>query len=72
MKKESNEFKFKERRTRSLGRNGASFTEGIHISSSGLDLDIYPINSKGDVTKCRITIPREDIPTFIEKLKEIL
>ena len=69
---------FTHRQTTFLGRNGSFKQAGIAIfggdrspteRDSG-SLDIYPVTSKGQDGRCRISIPKESVPAFIEALKK--
>lgn len=56
--------------TRFMGRNGSYKCKGMYIAENVSTIDLCPITSKGEVGNCYITIPKEDIAKFIEKLQE--
>jgi hypothetical protein len=57
-----------------LGRNGWSKQKGIGFYFYGIStmLEIQPINSRGQFTRCKICLPKENIPEFIKQLQEII
>jgi len=58
-----------------LGRNGYTLQTGVSVFSvggfDGADRSVFvePINSRGEVTRCRVVIPRADLPAFITALQ---
>ena len=71
------QIKFKNKTT-ALGVNGTSICVGLDLfPSSRIDennkrfsvLEICPINSKGDVTRCWIEVSTEAIPELIKQLQ---
>ncbi len=55
---------FKKRETTSLGRNGTMRTKGVDMYQTVFmdnAVRIYPINSKGNMGRCSICIPAEDV-----------
>lgn len=72
---------FKDKVTRSLGRNGTMATLGLALMDfSRLQEDnttfdvvsIWPINSRKVEGQCWIELPLENVPELIYKLQEIL
>lgn len=63
------EHKFK-RIVNFVGRNGYFKSSGLSITTDHLDnlVNIEPITSKGDVGRCRIEIPIENIPDIVTTL----
>lgn len=63
------EHKFK-RIVNFFGRNGYFKSSGISITTDHLDnlVSIEPITSKGNIGRCRIEIPIEDIPNIVSTL----
>lgn len=62
--------------TISIGRNGLIKTSGveIHLSKGGSFeglIDLHPLTSKGIAANCRISIPLDEIPSFISSLNEL-
>jgi len=67
--------------TKALGRNGTMMCKGINLlpynklredvrfPHSNKFLEISPINSKGNVGRCYIQIPKEMIPEIIVQLQ---
>lgn len=55
----------------SIGRNGYSHATGLTVMQAGNgDLVwLYPINTKGYDTACRITVPRSALPALIKELQ---
>lgn len=60
--------------TLTLGRNGYSQTHGVAVLAdrAGDEVSIRPVNSRGNLTQCRIPVPRRDLPAFIELLRSQL
>jgi len=48
--------------TTSLGRNGIINTIGLSIFKGAEDTDLSPLNSRGDIARCRISIINDNIP----------
>lgn len=72
------DIKFK-KRCLAFGKNGHSYCEGLHIgqytrvseSNEVIHMTyIQPINSKGNLTKCYIEIPCEDLEKVIKILQD--
>lgn len=55
-----------------LGRNGIGKMEGIHLNTFGGAVNIWPINSKKNLARCHIAIPKEAIPEVIKALQECI
>jgi len=53
-----------------LGRNGTFKSSGMEISQDGNDIDLYPLTSRGDTGRSRISIPLEDVPALIAELQK--
>lgn len=53
-----------------FGRNGYFKSSGISISVDSIDttVSLDPITSKGNIGRCRIEIPIEDIPDVVSTL----
>ncbi len=73
------QIKFKNKTT-ALGRNGISFCVGLDLFSySRINKDnrayqvveLSPINSQGNVTKCYIEIDMEAVPELIKQLQSL-
>ena len=59
-------------RFNNLGRNGYSWSHGVEITAIPPDeVYIEPINSRGDVTQCRIVIDRAAVPELIKVLQQL-
>jgi hypothetical protein len=54
------------------GRNGITKAHGLHISDLFGEIQIQPINSRGDVSRCRIPVPREALPALIKELQALV
>jgi len=56
-----------------IGRNGYMNIQGLNLFKAGSDPDVVitPINSKG-LASSYYSIPVEDIPAFIEVLKQFV
>lgn len=52
-----------------LGRNGTSRAIGVTAHRVLDEVHIHPINSRGQVTRCRIPVPLEDLPALIKELQ---
>lgn len=55
-----------------IGRNGLSIAQGIEVFRRLEEVHLEPINSRGQVTVCRIPIPLADVPALIEELQKCL
>lgn len=57
-----------------MGRNGETYCHGLVIDAWKTQkiIDLCPINSKGDITNCRIRIPCSAIPEILQELSDIL
>lgn len=53
------------------GRNGYSKITGMFLTNEPDIVVIYPRNSKGKRTVCRMTIPKEDIDKFVDELLKL-
>lgn len=53
-----------------IGRNGYTHVTGIEVTTCLEEVHLEPINSRGQVTVCRIPIPRADVPALIEELQK--
>lgn len=54
-----------------FGRNGHSKALGIQVWVSHEDeVQLQPINSRKQATRCRIPVPREAIPALIRELEK--
>jgi len=62
------------RTVQSIGRNGIIKQTGISLCTDGVNktVIIEPINSKGQIAKCFMEIPLEDVPSVIEALEKML
>lgn len=56
--------------TLSLGRNGSMKTVGLDITSTNNQLSLTPINSKNNLGRCEINIPKD--PAVLRQLIERL
>jgi hypothetical protein len=65
------EIKF-DRTLTAIGRNGTSQAHGIEICNDGSQINLYPINSKGQVSNCLIPIPKEHLQEVIDHLTKCL
>lgn len=56
------------------GRNGYFAATGLDVTALAFDnkVMIAPLTGKGNIARCDITIPKEDIPLLIKKLEECL
>jgi len=67
----SKEIRFK-KRTQYLGRNGGGFSIGLDISNPlGDTIQIAPLNTKGNVAKCIIEVPYDNLRDVIKGLWEM-
>jgi len=64
------ELKFS-RLTTFTGRNGTFKCAGVELIDYTDRVQISPVTSKGNVGRCDIDIPVEDIPALIEALQDI-
>lgn len=55
-----------------LGRNGYMKCSGIDLSSSTDVVTLSPLTSRGDVGRCNIEIPLDNLPEVIAKLQRLL
>ena len=62
-----------ERQTHFTGRNGYGKCNGIDLLplDHNKSLMIAPLTSRGDVGRCDIEVPMENLPELIAKLQEI-
>lgn len=54
-----------------LGRNGNFKQSGINIFDTDDTIYLTPITSKGDLGRCEISIPKEDVSRLIAQLQKI-
>jgi len=57
-----------------FGRNGTGICRGLYIAT-GIDDDsvtLAPINSKGDIARCRIDVPKTDLVAAVASLDPML
>lgn len=61
-----------QRLTNFTGRNGYFQCSGVELMTiTDNKVMLSPLTSKGEVARCDIAIPMEDIPVFIEQLMVI-
>jgi hypothetical protein len=53
-----------------LGRNGSGIMAGISIFGVSNRVSIHPINSKGNLARCFIEIPKDRVPDIIKALQD--
>jgi len=58
-----------QRITKFLGRNGLFKSKGIVLHKDERNVQILPITTKDKTGRCLITIPIENVPELIDKLK---
>lgn len=58
------------RETTFLGRNGTFKCTGFTFIKQNYNkiVNIYPITSKGEMARCRISMPQEDLLKFCKEL----
>jgi hypothetical protein len=63
----------KGRTTYAVGRNGMSTCIGVDVfaSQENSSLELSPVNSRNQITNCRIAIPINAIPEIINALNDI-
>jgi len=54
-----------------VGRNGMSQAHGLNVQTLGDDVAFQQVNSKGDLTNCRIVLPREHAAQLAAELLRI-
>lgn len=54
-----------------LGRNGCFKCNGINISEFCDNVYIEPITSKGNIGRCKIVLPKQELQNIIKGLKKI-
>ncbi len=73
------------KRTDALGRNGQTKCIGIELMETELNeyddhgnciktlpiVEISPLNTRGEVTRCHIDIPIESIPGIVKQLQKV-
>lgn len=52
-----------------LGRNGSGQCKGIDVYRNGHEIWLQPINSRGEVSRCRLEIPLECVHDLIGKIQ---
>lgn len=63
------------RQTNFLGRNGYMNCSGLDLCKGGLRDDLAllsPLTSRGQVGRCELEIPLEDLPALIAGLQKLL